>query len=326
MYSRLLPALAALALATLALSALAQPPTPLVLRTAEVKIVAVHPLEVKYGSWTRIILDFTALANISVSELRARVVLVTERGSFTLLDRKLLSKANLSRGQELQWSLEFQASAPQPPPVEPFLELYLYVNYTVNGEKRVLEHKSPVTLVPPQTYEELQRALAAAQEKAAQADKLRGELSSLQQKLSAETNRSALLASMLSSFQAENAELRKQVQQLAAENGALKANLTLLLSELERLRREQARLVSEKSELERQLASLAGEHSGLRSQYAALAVELNALRAAYEKLLSETGLLRGVLAILAVAALLAAGFTFAKRRKPLPPPPPPPPG
>ncbi|MEM2275258.1 MAG: hypothetical protein QXD46_07830, partial [Thermofilum sp.] len=70
----------------------------------------------------------------------------------------------------------------------------------------------------------------------------------------------------------------------------------------------------------------AGEHSGLRSQYAALAVELNALRAAYEKLLSETGLLRGVLAILAVAALLAAGFTFAKRRKPLPPPPPPPPG
>lgn len=320
-----LPASASLVIALLTLTALAQPPTPLVLRTDEVKIVAVYPLEVKYCSWTRIVLDLTALANLTVHEFRVRVVLVTERGSFTLLDRKLLANANLSRGRELQWSVEFQASVPQPPPVDPFLELYLYVDYTAGAGRRVLEYKSPVTLVPPQTYEELRRALSAAQEKAAQVDKLKGEVSALQQRLSAETNRSAVLASVLSSIQAENAELRKQLQQLTAENGALKANVTLLLSELERLRREEARLLSEKGELERQLASLRGEHSGLRSQYAALAGELSALRAAYEKLLSESGLLKGLLAALVIAASLAAGFVFVKRRKPLPPPPPPPP-
>lgn len=302
----------------------AQPPTPLVIRLEDVKLVAVYPLEVKYGSWTRILLDLTALANMTVKEVRARVVLVTERGAFTLLDRRLLANVNLTQGQQLQWSLEFQASIPQPPPVEPFLELYITADYTTHQGRRVLEYKSPVTLVPQLTYEELYRAYAAAQAKAAQADQLQRELSVLQQRLAAETNKSSILSSVLQVLQAENAELRRRVELLVSENSALRANLSILGSELAKLRETAQRLLAERGDLESRLASLSGEHTRLRDQYTMVLSELGALRSSYERLLSESGLLKGILASLVVAAAFLTVYYF-KRRRPSPPPLPPPP-
>lgn len=318
-----LPLVVALLAATLAA---AQPPTPLVLRCGdEVKVVAVYPLEVKYGSWARVVLDLTALRNITVGEFRVKVVLVTERGSAVLLDRKLLTGLSMARGDELQWTLEFQAAVPQPP-VEPFLELYLYLSYSVNATARVLEYKAPITIVPPQTYSELSSALASAQAKAALADQLSKQLEDLKARYAAEANRSALLASELQRARAENAELRARLEALLAENSYLRANISALLSQVARLSSENSALRAEVSSLQEQLASLRSQHSMLQSQYSAAAGELQLLRGTYEKLLSESSLLKGVLAALA-AALLAVGVVKwgARRKASLPPPPPPPP-
>ena len=314
----------AVALLAAALSAAAQPPTPLVLRYSdEVKVIAVYPLEVKYGSWARIVLDLTALQNITVEELRAKVVLVTERGSAALLDRKLLAGHSMARGDELQWTLEFQAVVPQPP-VEPFLELYLHLSYSVNGTPRVLEYKAPITIVPPQTYSELSSALASAQAKAALADQLSRQLEDLKAKYAAEANKSALLASELQAARAENAELRARLAELLAENGYLKANVSFLLSQLARLSSENAALRAEVGALREQLASLRGQHTTLQDQYSMAMGELQLLKTAYERLLSESNLLKGLLVALAAALLLwSAAKLRASRRSPPPPPPPP---
>ena len=315
----------AVVLLAAALSAAAQPPTPLVLRYSdEVKVVAVYPLEVKHGSWARIVLDLTALQNITVGEFRVKVVLVTERGSFVLVDRKLLTERSMAKGDELQWAIEFQAAVPQPP-VEPFLELYLCLSYSVNETPRVLEYKAPIALVPPQTYSELSSALASAQAKAALADQLSRQLEDLRTKYAVEANKSALLASELQSVRAENAELRARLEELLAENSYLKADVSALLAQLARLSSENSALRAEVGALQEQLASLRGQHGMLQDQYSMAMGELQQLKSAYEKLLSESGTLRGLLAALAAALLAWAVVRWIVRRRTSPPPPPPPP-
>ena len=315
----------AVALLAAAHTAAAQPPTPLVLKYSdEVKVIAVYPLEVKYGSWARVVLDLTALQNITVEELRVKVTLRTERASAALLDRKLLAGQSMAKGDELQWSLEFQVAVPQPP-VDPFLELYLYLRYSVDNASRVLEYKAPMALVPPQTYSELLSALASAQAKAALADQLSKQLEDLKARHAAETNKSALLASELQSARAENARLRARLEELLAENSYLKANVSALLAQLARLSSENSALRAEVGSLQEQLAGLKGQHGMLQNQYSMTMGELQQLKSAYEKLLSESGTLRGLLAALAATLLAWAVVKWVVRRRASPPPPPPPP-
>ena len=155
-------------IALVAALAVAQTLTPLTLNVnRELKIIASYPLEVKYSSRVRMVFDVTSTANLTVRELRVRITLVHEGGAATLYDALLIKDKYMPPGHQVQQAIEFQASIPAPrPPVEPFLEMLIIVNYTVDGIPRYFEHKASISIMTRMTYSELTAALAEAQQKA----------------------------------------------------------------------------------------------------------------------------------------------------------------
>lgn len=307
----------------LAALVLAQTPTPLVLNLdRDLKIIVTYPLEVKYGSAVRVLFDITAMDNVTISKMQVRFVLVHEGGAAVLYDQAIVENKVLPAGYQIQVAVSFQAAVPQPrPPVEPFLELYMTVEYTVDNKTKFFEYKSAPILVPRATYEELSSALAAAQQKAALADQLAQRVRELELKLANESGKCVVLSEQLRNLNSEWSALKEKVGGLQADNSALKARVSELESENLRLQQELAALKEERG-------SLSSKLSSTQDIYSATLAELNSLRSRYENLSAEAGTLKVALAVTASAAAvlaLALALFLAKRRStqpiPLPPPP-----
>ncbi|ABL78400.1 hypothetical protein [Thermofilum pendens] len=306
------PVLAAL-LALLVVSAYvsAQTPTPMTINVnRDLKVIATYPLEVKYGSWARLVLDVTALKNVTVNKLRVVIVLVYESGEAVLVDRVLLQGKQMPAGYEYQATIEFQVAVPQPP-VEPFLELYLVLDYSVNDTARYFEYKAPIAMAPRATYGELSAALAEAQRKAYEADRLAEQVSQLSQRvrsleiaLANESGKCSALGEQLRSVSSEWGALKEKAGALKAENDALKARVSELESENARLRSELASLKEEKG-------SLASRLTSVQESYQSLLTELGSLRQKYESLSFVASALQA--ALVALAAVAAVAFLKAPR-------------
>ena len=299
-------------LALLAPLAAAQTPTPLTLNVnRELKVLVVYPLEVKYGSWIRMLFDVTSAANVTVGEMRVRVVFVYESGAVVLFDGPIIQGKPMPPGYQVQRAVEFTVAIPAPrPPVEPFLELYITINYTVDGAPRYYELKAPVSIVVRSTYSELVSALAQAQEKAQLADQLAQQVAALEAKLANATGVCALLAQQAQRLSAENTELKLQLGALRAANASLAARVAkleaenaLLRNELAALREERGGLASRLTSVESSYASLSSEYAALRREYEALAAQALALKVA-------------LAAAAAAAAALAAYLVLHARRGP----------
>jgi regulator of replication initiation timing len=315
-------AAAALALLLLPALASAQTPTPLVLNLdRDLKIIVTYPLEVKYGSTVRALFDITAMDNVTIGRMWVRFVLVHEGGAVTLYDQAIVENKVLQAGYQIQVAVSFQAAVPQPrPPVEPFLELYVTVEYTADNKTKFFEYKSAPILVPRATYEELSSALAAAQQKAALADQLAQRVKELELKLANESGKCVVLSEQLRNLNTEWSALKEKVGGLQAENSALRARAAELESENFKLQQELASLREEKG-------SLSSKLSSTQDVYSATLAELNSLRSRYENLSAEAGTLKVALAVTASAAAVLAvalALFLAKRRNtpPIPPPPP----
>ncbi len=316
-------AAAALIVLLLPALAMAQTPTPLVLNLdRDLKIIVTYPLEVKYGSTVRVLFDITAMDNVTIGKLWVRFVLVHEGGAVILYDQAIVENKVLPAGYQIQVAVNFQAAVPQPrPPVEPFLELYMTVEYAADNRTKFFEYKSAPILVPRATYEELSSALAAAQQKAALADQLAQRVRELELKLANESGKCVVLSEQLRNLKTEWSTLKEKVGGLQAENSALKARTAELESENFRLQQELAALKEERG-------SLSSKLSSTQDIYSATLAELNSLRSRYENLSAEAGTLKVALAVTASAtAVLAVALALflAKRRnaQPIPPPPPP---
>jgi regulator of replication initiation timing len=316
---------AAAALALLLLPALvsAQTPTPLVLNLdRDLKIIVTYPLEVKYGSTVRVLFDITAMDNVTVNRMWVRFVLVHEGGAVILYDQAVIENKVLPAGYQVQFVISFQAAVPQPrPPVEPFLELYMTVEYVADNKTKFFEYKSAPILVPRATYEELSSALAVAQQKAALADQLAQRVRELELKLANESGKCVVLSEQLRNLNTEWSALKEKVGGLQAENSALRARVAELESENLKLQQELASLREERG-------SLSSKLSSTQDVYSATLAELNNLRSRYENLSAEAGTLKVALAVTASAAAVLAvalALFLAKRRNtpPIPPPPPP---
>ena len=299
----------------------AQTPTPLTLNVnRELKIIASYPLEMKYGSWVRIILDVTSMANVTLNDMRVRVVFVHENGVVTLFEGSVIQGKYMPPGYQVQRALEFQVAIPAPrPPVEPFLEMYIVVDYSVDGLARYYEFKAPISIVARATYSELTAALAQAQEKARLADDLSQRVRDLELKLANATGACKVLAEQVAKLSAENNELKLQLGSLRAANTSLSSRVSQLEIENALLKNELASLREEKGSLSSKLVSV-------ESSYSALTGELNSLRQKYEALLAEASNLRVAFAAAAVVALTLAALLalyFRAGRKPMRGAPPP---
>lgn len=300
--------------------------TPLILNVnRELKIVAAYPLEVKYSSWVRIVFDVTSTANVTVREMRVRLVLVHENGAATLFDGSIVRDKRMPPGHQVQRTVEFQASIPAPrPPVDPFLELYITIDYEVDGEARYYEHKSPISIVARATYSELTAALTEAQKKAQLADQLARQVHELELKLANASGVCAVLNEQVKKLRAENNVLKMQVGALQAVNASLSSRVAQLEAENVALRGELFILREERG-------GLASKLVNVESSYSALLAELNDLRQKYDTLTTEAANLKTALAAAATAAAALAVFLAVRARPrkssraaPLPPPPPPP--
>ncbi len=315
----------ATAFVTLLLSctAFSQTLTPLSINfDRDFKLIMAYPLEVKYGSRVRVILDLTALRDALVNTLYVKFVLVHEGGSVTLFEGTLLKFKAFTQGEQYHTSIDFQAAIPAPqPPRDPFVELTMKMNYTVGTTEKFYEYRASISLVPRLTYTELTDQLARAQEKAKLADALAAELSNIRLKLANESGRASALSGVVNELMAENKALSNRIGMLESENSALKAELESLRKELETLRSENAALREERSGLFSRLTNI-------EDLYSLATKELASLKKEYDKVLAESNNLKIGLAITltAFAATLIAvilrrkGFGSGKR---LPPPPPP---
>jgi regulator of replication initiation timing len=288
----------------------------------DLKIIVTYPLEVKYGSTVRVLFDITAMDNVAVNRMRVRFVLVHEGGAVVLYDQAVIENKVLPAGYQLQFAISFQAAVPQPrPPVDPFLELYMTVEYVADNKTKFFEYKSAPILVPRATYGELSSALAAAQQKAALADQLAQRVRELELKLANESGKCAVLSEQLKSLSGDWSALKEKLGGLQAENSALRARVEELESENSRLRQELVALREERGSLSSKLTSA-------QDAYSAALAELNSLRSKYESLSAEAGTLRVALAatVAALAATAALALLLAKKRgapPALPPSPPP---
>jgi len=319
---KLWAAAVALALLLLPVLAFAQTPTPLVLNLdRDLKIIVTYPLEVKYGSAVRVLFDITATDDVVISKLRVRFVLVHEGGTAVLFDQAIVENKELPAGYQVQVAVSFQAAVPQPrPPVDPFLELYVTVEYLADNKTKFFEYKSAPILVPRATYAELSSALAEAQQKAALADQLAQRVRELELKLANESGKCAALSEQLRSLSGEWNALKERVGGLQAENSALRARIEELQAENSRLRQELVALREEKGSLSSKLTST-------QDAYTAVLAELGSLRSKYESLSAEASTLKVALAVTASAAVVMAAalaLLLAKRRGTPPAPPPPP--
>lgn len=302
-----------LALLLLSLVARAQVPTPLILRLdRDLKIIVTYPLEVKYGSTVRVFFDITAMNNVSFCNISVRFVLVHEGGSAVLYDRLIVENKMLQAGQQIQVEISFPATVPQPrPPIDPFLELYITVDYVANNKTKSFEYKSAPILVPRTTYAELSSTLANIQQKAALADELAKRVKELELKLADESGKNAVLSEQLKSLSSDWSILKEKIGGLQAENSVLKTRVMELENENYKLQQELASLREEKGNLYSKLTST-------QSVYSTTLTEFANLRNKYESLSAEVTTLKIALAVVAstaVALAIALVLLLYRKRK-----------
>lgn len=322
----------AMAIATLLLSstAFSQTPTPLSINfDRDFKLIMAYPLEVKYGSRVRVLFDLTALRDALVNTLYVKFVLVHEGGAVTLFEGNLLKLKAFTQGEQYHTSIEFQAAIPAPqPPKDPFIELTVKMNYTVDSTGKFYEYRAPISLVPRLTYAELSDQLAKAQEKAKLADALAAELSNTKLRLANESGRASALSDVVSKLMAENKALANRISELTERIGALESENSALKAERESLRRELETLKSENAALREERSGLSSRLTNIEDLYSLATKELESLRKEYDRVLAESNNLKIGLAVTltAFAAALAAVILRGRRisgGRPLPPPPPP---
>ncbi|MEM2217861.1 MAG: hypothetical protein QW731_05725, partial [Thermofilaceae archaeon] len=202
--------------------AISQTPTPLSINfDRDFKLVMAYPIEIKYGSRVRVVLDLTALRDAFVNTLYVKFVLVHENGAVTLFERSLLGPKDFTQGEQYHTSIEFQAAIPTPqPPKDPFIELTVKMNYTVDSTEKFYEYRASISLVHRLTYAELSDQLAKAQEKAELADKLAVELNNLKLKLANESGRASALSNVVNDLMAEHKALINRISELTGRIGA----------------------------------------------------------------------------------------------------------
>jgi uncharacterized phage infection (PIP) family protein YhgE len=293
--------------------ALGQAPTPMIFNIdRDIKIMVAYPLEVKYGSNVRVLFDIVAMRDVNISAIHVKYVLVYESGSRVVYESDIVANRCMPAGSEKQVEINFQAAIPQPPPVEPFLELYLTVQYAVGNTSRFFEYKSAPIIVPRSTYQELSSALAAAQSKASQADQLAQQVQQLQSeneqlklRLANETSKSAVLSRRLEEALSDAKILRQQLGEKIGENNELRKRLSLLESENSQLRDEVLKLKTEKTALETRLGDLQGAYNSILG-------ELGSLKGRY-----ETAWMTILVLICGVAVLgtITSLFALSKRRQ-----------
>lgn len=292
-----------LALVTVVLAvavlAAAQTPTPLTLNVdRDFKLIATYPLEVKYSSHVRIVLDLTALKNVTIDRLWVRVVLVHETGAVILVDRVLLRTKRLPPGHQYLTTIEFIASIPRPvPPVDPFLELYLTIEYLVNGTPKFFGYKAPISIVARMTYSELTSALADARREAALAAELARRVRELELKLANMSGRCAVLSEQVKKLSSELALLKEKLGMLKAENALLRARVSELEGENVKLRGEVVTLREERGGLASRLTSARESYEALKQSYGALSSEASTLRAALVALAAAVAVLVALLVL-----------------------------
>ncbi|RLF05757.1 MAG: hypothetical protein DRK00_03570 [Thermoprotei archaeon] len=296
--------------ALLAAVAAAQIPTPLSLKVdGDLEVAAVYPLEVKYGSWARVVIEVRAFRNLTVNELRVKLVLVHERGRATLVDRIVLKNETMAAGERREVDVGFRATAPAAP-LEPFIEMRLTLSYAVNEAAKHVEYRASIAVAPRQTYAELRRQLEEALEKASLVDELKDEVEELRLKLANESGRCSILSEQLEALKAEAASLREELASLRTEASLLRDMISRLEEENRKLRAENAALREERRGLSSRLASV-------QDSYELLAERLSELRGEYERLLAECTALKAGLAaatVLAVALAAALVYPWARRR------------
>lgn len=311
--------------------AISQTPTPLSINfDRDFKLIMAYPLEIKYGNRVRVVLDLTALRDAFVNILYVKFVLVHENGAVTLFERNLLRLEDFAQGEQYHTSIEFQAAIPTPqPPRDPFVELTVKINYTVDSTEKLYEYRASISLVHRLTYAELSDQLAKAQEKAELADKLAAELNSLKLKLANESGKASALSNVVNDLMAERKVLINRISELTGRIGALENENSALKAELESLGKELDRLKSENAALREERSGLSSRLTNIEDLYSLATKELSNLKKEYDKVLAESNNLKiGLAATLtafavALIAMILHKIGFSTSRKRIPPPPPP---
>lgn len=266
---------------------------------SNLKISVTYPPEVKVGSCFNLRFQADAFSNMTIDDLRLKVVYYYNGGSEVLYDENLVDSLYVERGWVLTKTISICVSRHKV--VDPFLEARVDAEYQLESlETRELSHEWYMSIVREETYEELQEELESANEKVEslerQVDELLEEIDALMARLDDLQEQFSELNTSHQTLLENYNSLQDQYNKLEEKYNELNEEYRQALVEYERLRTQHEQLSLTYQQLSSNYQSLLSDHqetlsqlSQLKAVYQDLEQRYNELKERHEAALTTIG-------------------------------------
>ncbi len=251
-----------------------------------VEITLSYPVEVKTGTCFTLVFQTTFLETVTVDTLKLTVTYISQEGSTILLSDTLVGTlTTFNEGQILK---TYVVCVPPFPRIDPLITATVYANYTRDVTFQQLTHYWTIAVVRNRTYNELQAALANAENLIAYLrstiEDLQNQVNVLKARLEEALRESARLSTSLEEARRELERFDARYRKLYEEYRALNEKYIDTVSELRSLESLYQSLIRENAALSENYRILLSDYRNLTSEFTALQASYTQLQSLFDNL------------------------------------------